>query len=159
MPVIFASTFIAAPRQRVFDLARSIEAHERTAAATKERAVAGVTTGLIGLGETVTWSARHFGLRQRLTVIITHFDPPDHFRDVMVSGAFKRMKHDHTFKDHPIGTLMLERFEFEAPLGLIGRLAVRLILMRKVRDFLGERNKNLKRIAESEEWRRYLKPE
>jgi hypothetical protein len=71
MMVIQLSTSIAAPPERVFDLVRSIDAHQQSAEGTKERAVAGVTHGLIGLGNEVTWEATHFGIKQRLTVRIT----------------------------------------------------------------------------------------
>ena len=93
MPVIELSTVICAPRERVFDLARSIDAHQDSTGATEERAVAGVTCGLIGLNDEVTWEARHLGVRQRLTVRVTAFARPKHFQDVMISGAFKRMVH------------------------------------------------------------------
>jgi hypothetical protein len=83
MLVIRLWTSIVAPPERVFDLARSINAHQDSAEGTQERAVAGVTRGLISLGEEVTWKARHFGLKQRLTVRITKFERPAHFKDVM----------------------------------------------------------------------------
>lgn len=51
MPLIELHTEISAPRERVFDLARSVDAHLDSAGATRERAVAGVTSGLIGSGE------------------------------------------------------------------------------------------------------------
>src|SRR5512138_1204778 len=122
MPVIELSTMIRAPRNRVFDLSRSIDAHEDTTDGTEERAVAGATTGLIGMDDEVTWEARHFGVRQRLTVRVTAFNRPTHFQDIMVSGAFKRMVHDHEFADHPAGTLMRDRFKFQSPLGILGRI-------------------------------------
>src|SRR5437667_9387836 len=106
MPVIELTTVIRAPRERVFDLARSIDANQESAGGTEERAVAGVTKGLIGMDGEVTWEARHFGVRQRLTVRVTQFDHPRHFQDVMISGAFKKMVHDHEFAEHPEGTLM-----------------------------------------------------
>ena len=90
MPVIELSTVVSAPRQRVFDLARSIDAHQDSTEGTQERAVAGVTKGLIGPNDEVTWEARHFGVKQRLRVRVTAFDPPEHFQDIMISGAFKR---------------------------------------------------------------------
>jgi len=62
---------INAPTERCFDLARDIAFHQRSVAHTAERAIGGVTGGLIALGETVTWEATHFGVRQRLTVRIT----------------------------------------------------------------------------------------
>ena len=71
MSVILLSTIIDAPRLRVFDLARSIEAHQTSADKTGERAIAGVTKGLLGPDDEVTWEARHLGIRQRLTVRLT----------------------------------------------------------------------------------------
>jgi ligand-binding SRPBCC domain-containing protein len=156
MPVIELSTVIHAPRERVFDLARSIDAHQDSTRGTEERAVAGVTKGLIGLNEEVTWEARHFGVRQRLTVRVTGFDRPSHFRDVMIAGAFKSMVHDHWFVEHPDGTLMRDRFEFQSPLGLLGAMADRLFLTTYMRGFIVRRNEVLKQLAESTEWTRYL---
>jgi ligand-binding SRPBCC domain-containing protein len=157
MPVIVLTTVIGAPRERVFDLARNIDAHQDSTKGTEERAVAGVTSGLIGLGEEVTWEAQHFGVRQRLTVRITAFDRPRHFQDVMISGAFKSMVHDHEFARHPAGTLMRDRFEFESPVGLLGRIANWLFLTSYLRRFLVRRNEVLKGLAESAEGNRYLR--
>ena len=156
MLVIRLWTSIAAPPERVFDLARSINAHQNSAEGTQERAVAGVTRGLISLGEEVTWEARHFGLKQRLTVRITKFERPAHFQDVMVSGPFKSMKHDHEFVPQPTGTLMVDRFEFESPFGTVGRIVDRLFLAGYLQRFLIRRNEVLKKLAESDGWRRYL---
>jgi ligand-binding SRPBCC domain-containing protein len=156
MLVIRLWTSIAAPPERVFDLARSIDAHQNSAEATQERAVAGVTRGLIGLGEEVTWEARHFGIKQRLTVRITSFERPARFQDVMVSGAFKSMKHDHEFVPQPLGTLMVDRFEFESPFGIVGRIVDRIFLAGYLRRFLVRRNEILKNLAESEDWKKFI---
>ena len=159
MAVITLETPIDAPRERVFDLARSIDAHQDTAAATGEKAVAGVTSGLLGPGEEVTWEARHFGVVQRLRVKMTRFERPVRFQDVMVDGAFRSMQHDHIFEEKGGMTLMRDRFELVAPLGDLGRLAERLFLTRYMRRFLEERNAVLKRTAESNDWRKYLPDE
>jgi ligand-binding SRPBCC domain-containing protein len=156
MAVIQLSTSITAPPARVFDLARSIDAHQQSAEGTRERAVAGVTRGLIGMGDEVTWEARHFGVKQRLTVRITGFERPARFQDVMVSGAFKSMRHDHAFVAQPPGTLMVDRFEFESPFGILGRMVDRVFLFGYMRRFLARRNQVLKNLAESEEWRKYV---
>jgi len=156
MPIIELSTVIRAPRERVFDLARSIDAHQDSTAGTEERAVAGVTRGLIGMDEEVTWEARHFGVRQRLTVRVTAFERPSHFQDIMISGAFSSMAHDHTFEEHPEGTLMRDRFEFSSPLGILGRIADWLFLTGYMRRFIVRRNAVLKQLAESGEWNRYI---
>jgi hypothetical protein len=65
MPLIELGTVIFAPRERVFDLARCIDAHQDSAEGTHERAVAGVTSGLVSFNDNVTWEARHLGLRQK----------------------------------------------------------------------------------------------
>jgi ligand-binding SRPBCC domain-containing protein len=156
MAVIELSTVIRAPRERVFDLARSIDAHQDSTGGTEERAVAGVTKGLIGMDGEVTWEARHFGVRQKLTVRVTAFDRPRHFQDVMISGAFKSMVHDHRFAEHPEGTLMSDRFEFKSPLGILGRIADWLFLATYMRRFIVRRNAVLKQLAESGDWSRYV---
>jgi ligand-binding SRPBCC domain-containing protein len=156
MPLIYLETAIDAPEERVFDLARSIDAHQDTAAASGERAIGGVTSGLLGPNQEVTWRARHFGIVQRLRVKMTAFDRPRHFQDVMLEGAFKHMTHNHRFEPRGAGTLMIDRFDFAAPLGVLGRFAEHLFLTRYMRTFLVERNAILKQLAESEQWKRYL---
>ncbi len=121
-----------------------------------ERAVAGVTSGLLGPDEEVTWQAKHFGVVQHLRVKMTRFDPPAHFQDVMLDGAFRSMQHDHSFEEKDGKTVMRDRFEFSAPLGFLGRIAERLFLTRYMRRFIEERNAVLKRTAESDAWRQYV---
>jgi ligand-binding SRPBCC domain-containing protein len=111
---------------------------------------------LIELNETVTWRAKHFGIYQKLTVKITEFNSPNYFNDVMLKGAFKSMKHTHFFEKKGNQTLMRDEFEFEAPLGLLGRIAENLFLKTYLRQFLEERNKLIKSVAESDEWRNFL---
>lgn len=118
--------------------------------------MAGVTSGLIGMGEEVTWEARHFGIRQKLRVKVTEFDQPSKFVDVMISGAFKSMIHQHNFVSHSEGAEMKDRFEFTSPWGLLGQIADRVFLTGYMRRFLIERNQILKSVAESEEWKKYV---
>lgn len=155
MPVIKLETFIDAPVERVFDLARCIDLHTESMGRQRERAVDGVVTGLIGLGETVTWEAVHFGIRQRLTSAITQFDRPLHFRDSMVSGAFRSIDHDHFFEEDGRGTLMRDIFAYTSPLGLLGAAADRVFLKRYMTRLLEERNGVIKRVAESSGWKRF----
>jgi ligand-binding SRPBCC domain-containing protein len=156
MRTIQLTTLIQSPRERCFDLARSIDLHILSTARTGEAAVGGVTSGLIGPGQEVTWRARHLGLWQELTSRITAYERPSHFRDSMVRSAFKRFHHDHHFEMEGDATRMRDLFSFEAPLGLLGRLAERLFLERYLRRLLKERALVIKRVAESEEWRAYL---
>ena len=158
MPLIHLETAISAPVERVFDLARSIDAHTSSAEGTSERAIAGRTSGMIELDETVTWEARHFGIKQRLTVRITKLERPLMFADEMTRGAFKSMRHCHRFSSDGSATKMRDEFEFSAPFGVFGRIAERLFLTRYMTGFLERRNQVLKRMAESSEWRHFITP-
>src|SRR5262249_22735682 len=131
-----------------FDLSRSIDVHVASTAHTEERAVAGVTSGLMGLGDEVTWEAVHLGVRQRLTSRITEFDRPRRFVDEMVRGAFARFRHEHEFRAIGEVTRMLDIFDFTSPLGILGRLADAVFLERYVLRLLERRNEHIKRVAE-----------
>jgi len=149
MPVIRVAVDIKAPPATCFDLARNVDAHVESASATGERAVAGVTHGLLNLGDAVTWRAKHFGVTQELTSRIVAFNRPHHFRDEMTRGAFRRLVHDHFFEKAGDGTRMIDVFDFTAPLGFFGTVAERLFLTAYMRRFLEERAGILKRMAES----------
>src|SRR5687768_4998358 len=151
MAIIRIETDIAAPPAVCFDLARNVDAHVASTTATGERAIAGVTTGLLNLGDEVTWRARHFGVTQELTSRITAFDRPNYFRDEMVRGVFARLVHHHHFETTPAGTRMVDVFDFSAPLGLLGVLAERLFLTAYLSEFLKTRAQMLKRMAESDD--------
>ena len=152
METIRLSTWINAPVERCFLLSLSIDLHVVSARTTGEKAIDGVTTGLIGEGETVTFRGRHFGVRQH-TSRIEALRPYSYFRDVMVSGAFRHFEHDHHFAAMDDGTRMRDEIRFSVPWGLLGRRLARKRLV----AFLAERNTVMKRVAESEEWRKYLK--
>jgi ligand-binding SRPBCC domain-containing protein len=148
-------TNIAAPVERCFDLSRSIDLHMASTDWTGERAIAGITSGLIGLDQEVTWEGRHFGLGIQHTSRITACDRPRHFQDRMVRGAFRFFCHDHYFESIPGETRMKDLMVFEAPLGFLGRL-VESVLDRHMRVLLDRRNRCIKRVAESDEWRDFL---
>lgn len=158
MPHIHLETLIKAPMERCFDLSRSIELHTLSTAKTGEKAIAGKTTGLIGLGETVTWQARHFGVRQKLTSRITGYTYPTYFCDEMEKGAFRRMRHEHHFRHQSGITVMTDLFEFESPFGRLGRFANDFVLTGYLKKLLLERNYVIKQAAESDQWKRILPP-
>jgi ligand-binding SRPBCC domain-containing protein len=142
-------TDIYAPAELCFDLARDIDLHIESTAGTGEKAVGRVQTGLIDLGEEVTWEATHFGIRQRLTSRITQFDRPWHFRDSQVRGAFRRFDHDHYFMVECGTTVMRDAFDYEPPLGLLGQLADFCFLKSYMARLLRKRALVIKAAAET----------
>ncbi len=156
MEIIHWTTWIDAPVERCFRLSTSIDLHLASAASTGEKAVAGVTTGLIGEGQTVTWSGRHFGLTLHHISRIDGWRPYTYFRDIMVEGAFQRFEHEHHFAPMDDGTRMRDEIRFSAPLGSLGRLATRIVVRRHLTELIARRNAIIKRVAESDEWHKFL---
>lgn len=156
MAQIHLETLINAPIERVFDLSRSIDLHKLSVAHTNEEAIAGRKSGLIELGENVTWRAKHFGVYQKLTVEIVEMNRPMIFEDAMVKGIFKKMRHVHYFIEEGVNTKMIDDFEFESPLGVLGKAVNAIFLKRYMSKFLVLRNNEIKRIAEGDQWVKLL---
>ncbi|UWX96912.1 SRPBCC family protein [Arthrobacter zhaoxinii] len=144
MTVYFeCTTRTALPAAELFDRARSIDAHKDSMARSREEVLGGVTSGLISLGEDVTWRAWHFGVPLRMTSRITEMEPPDYFIDEQVKGPFRRFRHVHEFSQDAAGSTMVDRIEFEAPFGVVGRLVEKLVLARYLRELIETRNRYL----------------
>ena len=145
---ITVETWINAPVQKCFDAARDLDLHMRSLAHTNEVAVAGRTSGLIGMGEEVTWRGRHFCITQHFTSKITGFDAPTYFQDSMQRGAFRSFVHDHHFSEANGGTLMTDALEFTAPFGILGRIAESMVLRRYLERLLASRAAVIKHACE-----------
>jgi ligand-binding SRPBCC domain-containing protein len=156
MGTIYLETFIHAPIERCFDLSRSVDLHIVSTSQTNERAINGVTSGLMKLKDVVTWEARHFGVYQKLTVEITQFDRPNHFRDSQVKGIFQAFSHDHHFEEKAGGTLMKDVLQFKCPLGPLGAIADPFVKLH-LKKFLETRNQAIRQAAEGSDWPSLLK--
>lgn len=148
MPVITLYTQIAADPETCCRLSRSVDLHVTSLGHTGETAVAGVMSGLVNLGDSITWRAKHLGVWQKLTVHITEMDPPRFFADEMLKGAFKRFRHEHRFTPHQNGTLMTDIFDYTSPFGYAGKLLDALFLKKYMTRLLQKRNEILKVHAE-----------
>ncbi|HWS54218.1 MAG TPA: SRPBCC family protein [Pyrinomonadaceae bacterium] len=151
MTVVELETFIRAPAEACFDAARDIDLHAGDfETPLPHRPVAGVTRGLIGPDETVTWEARFLGVKLRMTSRIVAFERPRAFADEMQRGPFRRWRHTHLFEPCGGGTLMRDRVEFASPLGPLGALVNFLYLESFVRRFLLAQNRRIKELVELE---------
>jgi ligand-binding SRPBCC domain-containing protein len=156
MPTIHLTTFVAAPVNVVFDLARHIGLHKESMSSFEEEAVAGTRFGLIEKDETVTWRAKHLFKKRFLRVKIVEMKKPEMFTDIQLQGDFKEMRHEHHFKACDNGTILIDLFHFESPYGMLGRWFNELFLTRYMKKLLEQRNKTIKACAESERWKRLL---
>jgi ligand-binding SRPBCC domain-containing protein len=152
-------TTVRAPRERVFDASLDVGVHTGSMAGSGERVVGGVTSGRLGLGDAVTWQARHFGLPWRMTSRISVYQRPERFVDEQVRGPFRRWRHEHAFTDGGDGaTVMRDIVEFSAPLGVLGRLVSAVVLRRYLARLIAHRNDYLRRQCEPVQRRSGVEP-
>ncbi|MDQ1167602.1 SRPBCC family protein [Flavobacterium sp. SORGH_AS_0622] len=143
-------TKINASKQIVFDASRNIDIHQQSASPTNEKAIAGVTSGLINLNETVTWRGKHFGFYLTHKSRITAMNFYDYFVDEMEQGKFKSFKHEHFFEEENGITIMKDKLQYETPFCFFGKLFDVLFLKKHLINFLLERNKVLKQVSEKQ---------
>jgi ligand-binding SRPBCC domain-containing protein len=156
MPTIELKTKINAPMERCFRLSLSVDLHILSTQETNEKAISGVTTGLMKLNDVVTWRAKHFGIYQNMTSKISAYDAPNYFVSEMVKGAFKKLHHQHIFEWTGHYTIMTDIFYFKAPFGILGELFSKIILKKYMKNFLIKRNCTIKEVAESSKWKSIL---
>jgi ligand-binding SRPBCC domain-containing protein len=149
MTIIDLTTTIKATKQIVFDVSRDISIHQQSASKTSEVAIAGVTSGLINFNETVTWRGKHFGFYLTHKSRMTAMNLYDYFVDEMEEGKFKRFKHEHFFEEENGLILMKDHLQYETPYGIFGKVFDVLFLKKHLTQFLLERNKVLKEVAEN----------
>ena len=148
MTTIVVETRIAAPIELCFDLARDIEVHLKTSSSTGERAVGSKTSGLLDLGDVVTFEGVHFGLRRRLTSKIVECDRPHRFVDEMVKGAFASLRHVHEFVLDGASVVMRDTLTWRSPLGVLGVVADKVFVEAHMRAFMVKKQSELKEYAE-----------
>lgn len=141
----------------VFDLIRSIDLHKISTQKSSEKAIAGKISGLISLHETVTWQAKHLGFTQQLTSKITDYVFPTFFADEMVKGTFKSFRHEHYLEQKNEKIIVKDVFEYQSPLGFLGKIADFIFLKKYMENFLKDRNQVIKEFAETDKWKQVLK--
>lgn len=147
MPSTFTLvTACPAPAAELFDRSLSIDAHLQSMQHTRERVIAGVNAGQIGLGQSVTWRARHLGVWFTMTSAITQLERPVRFVDEQTRGPFACFVHEHRFTPTATSSVMTDRITVGSP--LFGAVAERLILVPYPRRLIARRNRALIEVAD-----------
>ncbi|QPZ39511.1 SRPBCC family protein [Paramicrobacterium chengjingii] len=125
----------------LFEISLDIDAHASSMSQSGEQAISGVTSGRIGLGETVTWRARHFGIWFAMTSEIVTLERPELFVDQQAKGPFKLFRHEHRFERRAMGTRMTDTITLASP--VFGRAAECIVLVPYLRRLIIKRNTEL----------------
>src|ERR1700694_51548 len=147
MPRLEFETRIAAPPEVCFDLSLGCDAHMASTFPSRERAIAGVTSGVMRHGDEVTWEARHFGLPWHMTSRIVVYERPYRFADEMRRGPFGRWRHVHLFDPIDGGTIMRDEIDFASPFGPLGWMVDAAGLRSYMTKLIERRNAHLKQAA------------
>ena len=147
MPSFVLERDIAAPVALVFGLSLDADVHVESMSRHRERIVGTAPAEQLGEGDEVTWSARHFGIRFRMTSLVHDVDEPHGFIDHQVRGPFAEFRHRHAFTAIPGGTRMRDEIRFRSPFGVLGRLVDATLMGRHLERLIRERNDVLERRA------------
>ncbi|MDI6098765.1 SRPBCC family protein [Actinoplanes sp. NEAU-A12] len=147
--VIEVVSVINAATGTVFDLERDVDVHAESLAGSRETATTTTGRRQLTLGDEVTFRARHFGLRWRMTSRISAYNRPHHFVDEQTRGPFRALRHEHHFEDLGDGrTRMTDRMTIRAPFGPVGAVTTRIVLAPYLKRLLTKRAVHIKRLAE-----------
>lgn len=156
MFVVRDCVHIRAPLERCFLLSTNLELARRTLGMRPLDGAAARSSGNVVGGDRVLWVGWKFGLPAFHESLITRYEPPYFFQDTMARGRFKRFQHDHQLTEIGGQVLLTETVRFSLPLGRVGRWAGRSVMVPHVTQLLRKRLDLLRRVAESDEWRRYV---
>jgi ligand-binding SRPBCC domain-containing protein len=159
LPKLETEIIINAPKERCFLLSLSVDIQVVSAKAMKGKVVGGKTSGIMEPGDSVTWLAKHFGMFQKITVMIVKYKYPAQFTEEMLKGPFKSFKHEHYFDTISGKTLMKDVLKFESPASMFGKKVNFEYLERYLENYLEKRNNALKIFAESDRWQNILSEE
>jgi ligand-binding SRPBCC domain-containing protein len=155
MITIRSAIWVDAPVERCFRLATSAGFHSIQRETHGDPASVS-TAGSLGMGDTLIWPGKTMGINMRYVTRINALRPYCHFREVLESGFFLRLEHDHHFAPMDDGTRIRDEIRFEAPMGALGKVLAPLALKRYLKMELRLREEILKRVAESTTWHTYL---
>lgn len=92
-------------------------------------------------GTRIDYRLSLFGVPFGWRTLIEVYEPGRRFVDVQLAGPYRRWRHLHAFEDAPGGTRMLDRVEYELPLGPLGDLAHALVVRRQLRTIFDHRRR------------------
>ncbi|MEW5676408.1 SRPBCC family protein [Flavobacterium enshiense] len=151
MTTLQLTTIINADKKTVFDLSRNIDLHQDSMKTSGEKTIAGKTSGLIGLNETVTFKGRHFGFPLTHQSKITEMTFYESFTDEMLQGQFKSFRHTHLFSEANGQTMMKDEIIYDVPFGILGNFLNRLFGQKYLTGLITQRNAYIKALAEKQD--------
>jgi ligand-binding SRPBCC domain-containing protein len=83
-------------------------------------------------GLRLDYRVRALGIPVRWRSLISVYEPPHVFRDVQLSGPYRRWEHTHRFREAEGGTVVKDRVVYELALGSLGALLHGVLIRRQL---------------------------
>lgn len=97
-------------------------------------------------GTIIDYKIRLMGVPFHWKTLISRWEPGRAFVDEQVRGPYKKWVHLHSFEEHPEGTKMTDRVEYEIPGGFLSYPVLRWFVSPKVQSIFDYREKALRKI-------------
>ncbi|MFN3326189.1 MAG: SRPBCC family protein [Bryobacteraceae bacterium] len=94
-------------------------------------------------GAEIEYRLSWLGIPLAWKTLVTEYDPPRRFVDEQAKGPYSLWRHHHMFREVEGGTEVADRVEYALPLGLLGRLAHRLIVAEQLRRIFRFRQRKI----------------
>ena len=136
------------PRPRAEVFAFFADAHNLEAITPGSLRFRITTPGPIAMraGTRIDYRLSLFGLPFRWRTLIEEYRPDERFVDLQLAGPYRRWRHLHAFEEAPGGTRMLDRVEYELPLGPLGELAHAALVGRQLRAIFDHRRRAIEAL-------------
>ena len=122
------TTWIPRPPHEVFSFFASARNLERITPAFLRFHILTPDPIVMRAGTRIDYELTLHGVRLRWRTLIEEFVEDSHFVDLQLSGPYRYWRHRHDFKAIDGGTLMLDRVDYELPMGPLGRIVRRLFV-------------------------------
>ena len=177
--VVHDTALVHTPIERLWALSTRVELVQKTLGM---RIVGGVQQGYVTAGSRVVWKGWKFGLPTEHHTLITGYATPHPaaaasspapelhaetlqqpvawFQDSQERGRFGAFHHDHWLRQRegPVGplTVLEDEVHFSLPLGALGAIAARWIMVPYVKRLVKQRFARLKELAEGDGWQQWV---
>ena len=151
MPIYEGSFIVKAPLERVWDFHADPMALPRVMTGPVKMDVLHVDRPLAPGGRIHTMM-RVGPFKQRWNLMLKAREPMKFFTDEQIAGEgpMKRWTHTHAFEPAAGGTRVIDRLEYELPLGVLGKIAGALVGNLTMRIMFASRARATRRLLEAE---------
>lgn len=118
------------PRRRVFAFFADAENLERLTPPSLRFQITTERPILMAPGTLIDYRLSLFGLPMSWRTLIEAFEPEERFVDVQLRGPYRVWRHTHEFKEDARGTRIIDRVQYELPLGPLGTIAHAIVVRR-----------------------------